>query len=125
MSESPPQAITGFFIVQIPEKNLHYLTIDVNKLQLMTMFKPTHLLVSRSRTNPVQLFKSPEGFYLVTETEWQKRSQPSFEIRSKRGFFCQGVPLLGYSLKPLNIQAKNSQTQLPLLPSVPNAAEKI
>ncbi len=74
------------------------------------MFRPTHLLVSRSQSTPVQLVKSPEGFFLVTETEWQEKRQPAFEIRPQRGFFCKGFPLLGYSLQPLEIQA--SQTKL-------------
>ena len=68
------------------------------------MFRPTHLLVSRSQSTPVQLIKSPEGFFLVTETEWQEQRQPVFEIRSQRGFFCKGFPLLGYSLQPLEAQ---------------------
>ncbi len=74
------------------------------------MFRPTHLLVSRSQSTPVQLVKSPEGFSLVTETEWQQQRQPAFEIRPQRGFFCKGIPLLGYSLQPLDIQA--SETKL-------------
>ena len=75
------------------------------------MFRPTHLLVSRSQSTPVQLIKSPEGFFLVTETEWQEQSQPAFEIRPQRGFFCKGISLLGYSLQPLETQAR--QTKLP------------
>ncbi len=73
------------------------------------MFRPTHLLVSRSQSTPVQLIKSPEGFFLVTKTEWQEQRQPAFEIRPQRGFFCKGFPLLGYSLQPLDTQA--SQTK--------------
>ncbi len=73
------------------------------------MFSPTHSLVSRSQSTPVQLVKSPEGFFLVTETEWQEQRQPAFEIRPQRGFFCKDFPLLGYSLQPLDIQA--SQTK--------------
>ena len=73
------------------------------------MFRPTHLLVSRSQSTPVQLIKSPEGFFLVTETEWQEQRQPAFEIRPQRGFFCKGFPILGYSLQPLDIQV--SQTK--------------
>ena len=68
------------------------------------MFSPTHLLVSRSQSTPVQLVKSPEGFFLVTETEWQEQRQPAFEIRPQRGFFCKGFPLIGYSLQPLEAQ---------------------
>jgi hypothetical protein len=70
----------------------------------MTMFQPTHLLISRSRPTPVQLVKSPQGFFLVTEPEWQQHRQPAFEMLPQRGFFCQGIPVLGYSLQPLDIQ---------------------
>lgn len=70
----------------------------------MTMFQPTHLLISRFRSTPVQLVKSPQGFFLVTEPEWQQHRQPVFEMRSQRGFFCQGIPVLGYSLQPLDTQ---------------------
>ncbi len=73
------------------------------------MFRPTHSLVSRSQSTPVQLVKSPEGFFLVTETEWQEQRQPVFEIRSQRGFFCKGFPLLGYSLQPIKTQARQTK----------------
>jgi hypothetical protein len=68
------------------------------------MFQLTHLLISCSRPTPVQLVKSPQGFFLVTETEWQQHRQPAFEMRSQHGFFCQGIPVLGYSLQPLDTQ---------------------
>ena len=74
------------------------------------MFRPTHLLVSRSQSTPVQLATSPKGFFLITETEWREQSQPAFEIRPQRGFFCKGFALIGYSLQPLNTQS--SQTKL-------------
>ncbi len=73
------------------------------------MFRPTHLLVSRSQSTPVQLIKSPKGFFLVTEAEWQEQSQPAFEIRPQRGFFFKGIPLLGYSLQPLETQARQTK----------------
>ncbi|MGK7875551.1 MAG: hypothetical protein AB4426_20305 [Xenococcaceae cyanobacterium] len=68
------------------------------------MFKPTHLLVSRSRQTPVQLVQSPKGFLLVTEPEWQQNRRPAFEMHLKRGFFCRGIPVVGYSLQPLETQ---------------------
>jgi hypothetical protein len=68
------------------------------------MFRPTHLLVSRSRATPVQLVQSPKGFFLLTEPEWQQHRQPMFEMHPQRGFFCQGIPVLGYSLQPLDTQ---------------------
>ena len=73
------------------------------------MFSPTHSLVSRSQSTPVQLVKSPEGFFLVTETEWQEQRQPAFEIRPQRGFFCKGFPLIGYSLQPLETQVRQTK----------------
>ncbi|MGK7893982.1 MAG: hypothetical protein AB4372_10250 [Xenococcus sp. (in: cyanobacteria)] len=73
------------------------------------MFRPTHLLVSRSQSTPVQLIKSTKGFFLVTETEWQEQHQPAFEIRPQRGFFCKGIPLLGYSLQPIKTQAHQTK----------------
>ena len=67
------------------------------------MFNPTHLLVSRSRPTPVQLAPSPKGYFLVTEQDWASCKQPAFEIRSKLGFFCQGVSVVGYKLQPIAI----------------------
>ncbi len=75
------------------------------------MFRPTHLLVSRSRSTPVQLVSSPKGFFLVTEPEWQQQRQPAFEMHPQRGFFCQGIPVLGYSLQPLHAQVSLSTPQ--------------
>ena len=68
------------------------------------MFRPTHLLFSRSRSTPVQLVQSTQGFFLVTESEWQQQQKPAFEMRSNRGFFCQGIPVLGYTLQPIDTQ---------------------
>jgi hypothetical protein len=76
------------------------------------MFKPTHLLVSRSKQTPVHLLTTVRGFALVTEAEWQQNQPPAFEIRSKLGFFCHGTPVLGYSLQPLT--TKTSQEFSPL-----------
>ena len=73
------------------------------------MFRPTHLLVSRSQSTPVKLIKGTKGFFLVTETEWQEQRQPAFEIRPQRGFFCKGIPLLGYSLQPLETQVRQTK----------------
>lgn len=70
-----------------------------------TMFQPTHLLVSRSRQTPVQIAASAQGYALYTEQEWQQGRQPAFEMRSKLGIFCQGVPVVGYSLQPLETHA--------------------
>lgn len=67
------------------------------------MFHPTHLLVSRSRQTPVQLMPSQQGFKILTEPEWQRGQEPAFELRSKQGFFCQGIPVVGYSLQPVEV----------------------
>jgi hypothetical protein len=67
------------------------------------MFQPTHLLVSRSRQTPVQLLASEQGFKVITEIELQQEREPAFEIRSKQGFFCQGIPVVGYSLQPISL----------------------
>lgn len=69
------------------------------------MFQPTHLLVSRSRQTPVQLVPAANGFKILTETEWQRGSEPAFEMRPKQGFFCQGVSVVGFSLQPLDVEA--------------------
>ena len=68
------------------------------------MFQPTHLLVSRSRSTPVQLVPNTKGFFLLTESEWQQQKNPALEMRPQRGFFCQGIPVLGYVLEPLDSQ---------------------
>ena len=74
------------------------------------MFSPTHLLVCRSQSTPVHLIPSPSGFFLVTETEWQQKSKPGFELHSKRGFFCHGIPVVGYTLQPLDPQLKKAES---------------
>jgi hypothetical protein len=75
------------------------------------MFNPTHVLVSRSRKTPVQLLASPQGFKILTEPEWQRNSDPAFEMRSKQGFFCQGIPVIGYSLEPIDIDAVSTSSE--------------
>lgn len=65
------------------------------------MFSPTHVLMSRSRQTPVQLMPGPKGYRLQTEQEWQSGSTPAFEMSAKLGFFCQGIPVVGYSLQPI------------------------
>ncbi|NJO41039.1 MAG: hypothetical protein HC769_10515 [Cyanobacteria bacterium CRU_2_1] len=69
------------------------------------MFTPTHVLVSRSRKTPVQLISSAAGCKILTEPEWQRGSEPAFEIRPRQGFFCQGIPVVGYRLQPIDIKA--------------------
>jgi hypothetical protein len=80
------------------------------------MFQPTHVLVSRSRQTLVQLIPSDKGFKVLTEPEWQRGSEPAFEIRPKQGFFCQGIPVVGYSLQPIAVETQataeaNSEAQ--------------
>lgn len=69
------------------------------------MFSPTHFLISRSRKTPVQLIPSANGFKVLTEPEWQQGKEPAFEIRARQGFFCQGVPVVGYNLQPIQVDA--------------------
>lgn len=72
------------------------------------MFCPTHVLVSRSRQTPVQLVASEKGFKVITELEWQRGSEPAFEMRPKQGFFCQGISVVGYSLQPIAVGESQS-----------------
>jgi hypothetical protein len=76
------------------------------------MFKPTHLLVSRSKQIPVHLVAGRAGFFLVTESEWHQNRKPAFEMHSQRGFLCQGIPVLGYSLQPLAIKTSQAPSML-------------
>ena len=76
------------------------------------MFRPTHLLVSRSKEIPVHLVSSRKGFFLVTESEWYQNRKPAFELYPQRGFFCQGIPVLGYSLQPIAINASEAKPVL-------------
>lgn len=74
------------------------------------MFSPTHFLISRSRKTPVQLIPSSNGFKVLTESEWQLEREPAFEIRARQGFFCQGVPVVGYSIQPIQVSADAETT---------------
>lgn len=75
------------------------------------MFHPTHYLVSRSKKTPVQLVPSVKGFQVLTEPEWQQNKVAAFEMRARQGFFCQGVPVVGYHLQPIAVeQAPLNQT---------------
>jgi hypothetical protein len=65
------------------------------------MFRPTHVLVSRSRQTPVQLIPGTRGYHLQTEQEWQNGCAPAFEMNAKLGFFCKGIPVVGYRLQPV------------------------
>jgi hypothetical protein len=65
------------------------------------VFQPTHLLVSRTRRVPVQLIKQQQSLQLLTEPEWQSGAEPAFEFQTKRGFFCKGIAIVGYSLQPI------------------------
>jgi hypothetical protein len=65
------------------------------------MFTPTHLLVTRSKKTPVQLIPYEQGFKVLTEIEFQRGSEPLFELRNKLGFFCQGIAVVGYALEPM------------------------
>lgn len=67
------------------------------------MFTPTHFLVSRSRKTPVQLIPAAKGFKVLTEADWQQNREPAFEMRTRQGFFCQGIPVVGYSLEPIAV----------------------
>jgi hypothetical protein len=70
-----------------------------------TAFQPTHLLVSRTRQVPVQLIKQQQSLRLATEAEWQSGEEPAFEFQPKRGFFCKGIQIVGYSLQPIAPEA--------------------
>ncbi|WP_448562562.1 hypothetical protein [Trichothermofontia sp.] len=65
------------------------------------MFQPTHLLITRSRQTPVQLIPSTTGMQVLTEVEWQRGRPAAFELRPRQGFFCRGVPVVGYRLQPI------------------------
>jgi hypothetical protein len=59
---------------------------------------------------PVQLMPSANGFKILTEPEWQQGKEPAFEIRSRQGFFCQGVLVVGYNLEPIAVAASPTST---------------
>ncbi len=69
------------------------------------MFRPTHLLISRSRQTPVQLVPTAQSCKIITEQDWQRNSEPAFELRPRQGFFCQGIPVVGYQLQPIDLDA--------------------
>jgi hypothetical protein len=69
------------------------------------MFSPTHVLISRTKQTPVQLVASPKGYQLYTEQEWQIAQTPAFELRSKLGFFCRGIQVVGFRLEPIEATA--------------------
>jgi hypothetical protein len=66
------------------------------------MFAPSHLLVTRSKKTPVQLIPSEQGFKILTEIEHDRGTEPIFEMRTKLGFFCQGIAVVGYTLEPID-----------------------
>jgi hypothetical protein len=65
-------------------------------------FRPTHYLISRSKKVPVSLVPSARTFRIVTALEFEQGQEPAFELRAKQGFVCHGVPVIGYSLKPID-----------------------
>jgi hypothetical protein len=73
------------------------------------MFTPTHLLVTRSKKTPVQLIPYEQGFKVLTEIEFQRGSEPLFELRNKLGFFCQGIAVVGYALEPMEAIAPTAE----------------
>jgi hypothetical protein len=75
------------------------------------VFQPTHLLVSRTRQVPVQLIKQQQFLQLLTEPEWQNGTEPAFEFHTKRGFFCKGIAIVGYSLQPIVAEATETETK--------------
>jgi hypothetical protein len=74
------------------------------------MFNPTHQLVSRSKQIPVQLVPNSKGLFLLTEAEWQQQRDPAFEMRPQRGLFCQGIPVVGYSLQPIDVLSSQNDS---------------
>ncbi len=38
----------------------------------------------------------------MTEQDWQTQAEPAFVLHPKRGFFCLGIQVVGYSLQPMN-----------------------
>lgn len=68
------------------------------------MFKPTHVLVSRSRKIPVRLIPRLDRFLVITQLEWERGQKPAFEMHPKLGFFCRGIAILGHRLEPIENQ---------------------
>jgi hypothetical protein len=77
----------------------------------MTTFNPTHFLVSRTKETPVQLVAGPQGYWLYTESEWQRAATPAFEMRPKLGFYCRGQQVVGFRLQPLSTEIAAAQPQ--------------
>ena len=74
------------------------------------MFSPTHLLISRSKTTPVQLVAARGCYQLYTEADWQQGKTPSFELKPKQGIFCRGVQVVGFQLQPMDADASTSES---------------
>ncbi|MDJ0708624.1 MAG: hypothetical protein QNJ46_35615 [Leptolyngbyaceae cyanobacterium MO_188.B28] len=72
------------------------------------MFKPTHILVSRSRKIPVLLIPKLDRFIVITQEEWEQGQKPAFEMHPKLGFFCRGIAILGHHLETIGEQLKAS-----------------
>lgn len=70
-------------------------------MKQIPMFKPTHLLTSRSKQVPVRVLPTHNRYCLATEQDWVERRQPAFELHPKLGFFCRGIAITGYSLQPI------------------------
>ncbi len=72
------------------------------------MFRPTHWLVSRSRRVPVVVQRRGDRSLAFTESEWGKTETPAFELHARMGMHCKGVQVLGYSLEPMSVGAKET-----------------
>jgi hypothetical protein len=84
----------------------------------MTTFAPTHLLLSRTKATPVQLAAAPQGYWLYTETEWQRNTPPAFELRPKLGIYCRGQQVVGFQIQPIQSEAAGAQPQTATSPTV-------
>lgn len=73
-------------------------------------FNPSHVLVSRNRKTPVQLLPAAKGFKVLTELEWQAGQEPAFEMHPRQGFFCKGIPVVGFKLQPLDAEAAQASS---------------
>lgn len=76
-----------------------------------TTFTPTHVLISRTKETPVQLAAGPKGYWLYTQSEWQKDATPAFEMRPKLGLYCRGQQVVGFRLQPTSEAATATQPQ--------------
>jgi hypothetical protein len=75
-----------------------------------TPFNPTHVLVSRSLKTPIQLIGNANGFFLLTENEWQQGKTAAFELRSQLGIFCYGILVVNYHLEAITSDAADSKS---------------